>query len=134
MRISDWSSDVCSSDLRLLQHHRVTALQRAVALAEVDRATLAVGQKLHLDVARPAEVLLHVDFVVAEGGLRLRAREAVGVFHLAGVVRHLHAAPAAAGRSLDQHRIADGVCRAARRLRSEEDTSELQSLMRIPYA
>src|SRR3546814_3661127 len=59
---------------RLLQHLLVTALQRAVALAAVDRATLAVGQKLPLVVARPADALLHVDFVVAEGSLRLRAR------------------------------------------------------------
>src|SRR3546814_6993641 len=109
MRISGWSSDVCSSELDglalggvqrrregFLQQLLVTPLQRAVALAEVDGTALAVGPQLHLDVTRPPEVLFHVDFVVAEGRLGFRAREAVG--------------------------------------RSEEHTSELQSLMRISYA
>ena len=52
----------------------VAALQRAVALAEMDGAALAVAEHLDLDVARPLEIFLEIDRVVAEGGLRLGAR------------------------------------------------------------
>ena len=57
---------------RFLDDLLVAALHRAVALAEVDRVALAVGEHLDLDVARVLEELLHVDQVVAERGLRLR--------------------------------------------------------------
>src|SRR3546814_7893482 len=124
MRISDWSSDVCSSDLHLdeeefavfpqeldrpgaaivhpghrvgadaahsrallgrddggggfLEHFLVPPLERAVALAQMDGIAVAVAEDLEFDVARVAEIFLHI--------------------------------------------------------RSEEHTSELQSLMRISYA
>jgi hypothetical protein len=49
----------------------VPALQRAVALAEMDGVALAVAENLDLDVARLLQVLLDVDGIVAEGGLGL---------------------------------------------------------------
>ena len=49
----------------------VRTLQRAVALAEMDRAALAVADQLHLDMARPVEKAFEIDRVVAEGGSRL---------------------------------------------------------------
>lgn len=52
----------------LLEDLLVTALQRAVALAEVDHIAVAVGDDLKLDVARLLEVALHIDGAVAEGG------------------------------------------------------------------
>src|SRR5688572_18942131 len=55
---------------RFLDDLLMPALHRAVALAEVHRAPLAVRQHLDLDVARVLEELLHVDHVVAERGLR----------------------------------------------------------------
>ena len=91
----------------LLQHLLVAALQRAVALAQVADVAEAVGDHLQLDVPRRLEVALHVDRVVAERGLGLGAG---GGDRLGEVVRglgDLHAAPAAAGRGLDQHREAD---------------------------
>ena len=57
----------------LLPDLLVAALQRAVALAEMDGVALAVAEDLHLDVARLLEVLLDVDGVVAEGGPGLGA-------------------------------------------------------------
>ena len=51
----------------------VAALQRAVALAEMDGVALAVAQHLDLDVARLLEIFFEVDRVVAEGGARLGA-------------------------------------------------------------
>ena len=81
----------------------MAALQRAVALAQMDGVALAVAEHLDLDVARLLQVLLHVDAVVAEGGLRLSARRRQRHAEIAGRVRDLHAAPAAAGGGLDQH-------------------------------
>src|SRR3546814_1760931 len=100
MRISDWSSDVCSSDLE------------AVALAEVLVDDEAVGQaqarrQAHAARARGRAFLAERDHVVAED------------------------AGAGAGAA-DVH--AARVALADQLGRSEEHTSELQSLMRISYA
>src|SRR3546814_9411643 len=91
MRISDWSSDVCSSDL----HPRLAA-----DAGGVDQAVLAA-------------VAFEVD----------RDRVARG----AGDFRGDH--PLLAKDAVDQGRLAH-----VRAARSEEHTSELQSLMRISYA
>src|SRR3546814_8176203 len=95
MRISDWSSDVCSSDLHAGQLRlRVVAGEVVVASARADRTDLRPG------VQR-------------------------GLVDHAGVV-----VQAARDRQVDP------VARLghAHGLRSEEHTSELQSLMRISYA
>ena len=60
--------------MRLLPDLLVAALQRAVALAEMDGLAGAVAEHLDLDVARLLEIFLDVDGVVAEGGLGLGAR------------------------------------------------------------
>src|SRR3546814_3296544 len=94
MRISDWSSDVCSSDLRL-------------AAGSARRQGRPV-HRLHLDLeARLAQRL---------GGDQREGR----------VHRDV-------GRLHDHHRGAV-VAGGFERHRSEEHTSELQSLMRISYA
>ncbi len=59
---------------RLLDHLLVAALHRALALAQVTAWCRAVAEHLDLDVARPYDVLLDVDRVVAERVLRLAAR------------------------------------------------------------
>jgi hypothetical protein len=51
---------------RFLPDLLVPALQRAVALAEMDRVVAAVAEHVHLDVPRPAEILLHIERIVAE--------------------------------------------------------------------
>ena len=90
-----------------LEYLLVAALERAIALAEMDRVALAVAKNLELDVARVAEIFLHVDGGIAERRLRLGA----GLLHLRLelVLRldDLHASPAATGGCLDEHRIAD---------------------------
>ena len=58
-------------------------------------------------MARLCQVLLDVDRVVAEGGHRLRPRGGERMREVFLRARDLHAAPAAPGRGLDQHRIAD---------------------------
>ena len=68
-----------------------------------------VGQHLDLDVAGMLDVLFQVDVGVAEGGLGLGLGLLNGGLQGQVVQRHAHAAPAAAGRRLDQHREADLV-------------------------
>src|SRR3546814_1991738 len=98
MRISDWSSDVCSSDLHVLV--------RVIAPVQAEQARRTVRGAAH-GVDR-GEVLLQQ--LVADDALELRA---VPVRHVArDVLQFLR----------------------AHVLRSEEHTSELQSLMRISYA
>src|SRR3546814_4738762 len=107
MRISDWSSDVCSSDL----------------LDRVQRRTLAdvVRDYPQVEPALVRQVLADAadeDRVVARGVRDRRRIAAVG-----GLVDHLHAR-----RGLKQ------FARPRRGERSEEHTSELQSLIRLSYA
>src|SRR3546814_6452491 len=100
MRISDWSSDVCSSDLR--GPPRQGGAQARSDPGRVDRPCPFGGSRCQAELAHaPADV----------------RRAAV----VAGRRRRLLAA---------ERRI--GVDRQC--LRSEEHTSELQSLMRISYA
>src|SRR3546814_9449492 len=108
MRISDWSSDVFSSDLRhrdrLAGGAHFEAALEAVRRAERDRAHDAVAELL-LDFQRQFGA---VDLEgVVNGGNR--------------VTREFHVDDGAD----DLHNLAS---------RSEEHTSELQSLMRISYA
>ena len=87
----------------------MTALQRAIAFAEMDRVAISVGENLDLDVARRGNKFLDQHPAGAEGRLAFadgafeRGREIGVLFH------EPHAPPAAAGRGLDQHRIADFV-------------------------
>src|SRR3546814_1431929 len=105
MRISDWSSDVCSSDLQILRDREAAAVMRG-------------------DVDPP--------------GPQRAARRAAAKGARVGIERNgcqdIEAARAPdvdvdAGGAGDGRAIA-----AALRRRSEEHTSELQSLMRISYA
>ena len=98
---------------RLLDDLLMAALQRAFALAEMDDVAVRVAQQLDLDVARPLEVALEDQPLVAERSRGPRAapgRERLGSRRARDDV---HALAAAAGARLDQHREADA--RASRR-------------------
>src|SRR3546814_6652491 len=106
MRISDWSSDVCSSDLseaRASQHFHF-------------QSDKAFFQRLHPCVGKgripPPQGIY---------GARMLADRAAGFAHIRCVRQHF------------QKQSFLLFCIAALR-RSEEHTSELQSLMRISYA
>ena len=58
---------------RLLDDLLVAALERAVALEEMQRIAVAVGEHLDLDMARPLEIFFDEQQIVAERRLRLRA-------------------------------------------------------------
>ena len=92
---------------RFFDHLLMAALQRAVALEQMDGVAVTVGEHLHFDVTRARDVLLDQHAIVAEAGGcfapagRQRCREVRCALDLA------HAFAAAAGDRLDQHRKAD---------------------------
>src|SRR3546814_3443411 len=112
MRISDWSSDVCSSDLRagVAREH---AQQSHQGVERVERAAFQFRHRR--------------DHVAAGGGDRRIA--AAGMAKQQAVERE-GPGVGIVGRRI-QARAVRGVQAPAR---SEEHTSELQSLMRISYA
>src|SRR3546814_2689452 len=97
MRISDWSSDVCSSDL-------------SVKITSFPRKREPISRPFH---ARP----------LCEMGPRFRGGDEEGDRRLDKTPATLPSTPSISPRRP-----------RCRRLRSEEHTSELQSLMRISYA
>src|SRR3546814_1935431 len=119
MRISDWSSDVCSSDLN------PPIVQRAGDRAAMDDA-LAQPPMLVRAAVKEREDL-------AFGGAEDRNVVAA---------RDLHGAATAHGDFIDpanvepfsDHAISSCGVKRAIGARSEEHTSELQSLMRHSYA
>src|SRR3546814_4464804 len=126
MRISDWSSDVCSSDLNALvpvtAGHLVARLQLALHRDE---------DLHHLQHARRQLVAaLQLLDLVLEPLLQVGLRLFPGAMHgfqvgLDLVVGH---------RELPPFALFDAVEQLVVDHRSEEHTSELQSLMRISYA
>src|SRR3546814_5602371 len=111
MRISDWSSDVCSSDLHAkAEAGDVGGHRLAVALRRVARRHMADLVAQHAG---------HLSLVLgkgeqAAGDVDVAARQREGIHH----------------RGVEN---GEGEIQV-RALRSEEHTSELQSLMRISYA
>ena len=71
-----------TGDGRFLEHLLVAALDRAVALADVDGVAVAVAEHLEFDVARVGEIFFEVDGVVAERRARLRRGLAHQAFEL----------------------------------------------------
>src|SRR3546814_6383592 len=125
MRISDWSSDVCSSDLMGSdQADDAFGLSRFEPVAGID-ATFAQPVK--------PQHAVRIDHDLDDLSIGKRRRD--GRPHR----RAQHRAPAAL--RLDIGRPAHDVASLAfasgfapEAIRSEEQTSELQSLMRISYA
>src|SRR3546814_4429960 len=116
MRISDWSSDVCSSDLLLRyggrsakQVHEQPREPRKVA----DQGHVAFGA---LFAWRGALYAQHIPEGVGYGKVIVHARYA------------LHGFAVSFGQASAVHMLEHAG------IRSEEHTSELQSLMRISYA
>src|SRR3546814_1088900 len=119
MRISDWSSDVCSSDLGLLQ---VAQRQRADSVLAVD----------HLALLGHAQAA--IDRTARRGHHRARGLATAAADRAAAAVEE-HDAHARRPCQRGQLHLGE-LQRPARghQARSEEHTSELQSLMRISYA
>src|SRR3546814_4230889 len=112
MRISDWSSDVCSSDL--CEHRRQVLADLACLRFELAR----IGFDLGLDLVA----------VAGEDAAQCLARGAQAE------VRALHPDVGAGRGHGDDPGPVFEQQRALCFIRSEEHTSELQSLMRLSYA
>src|SRR3546814_1028453 len=130
MRISDWSSDVCSSDL-LLKYMRM--LQRDTIVDH--RVGCAYNGRVYLPTWFPTDKDYVGDFAVLEVDMPRFNRD----------IPWEYTTPAngrsycwTAGAYLDQDVWIDNFVRSAcgdgNYLRSEEHTSELHSLMPISYA
>src|SRR5262249_3846650 len=87
----------------------VAALQRAVALEEVDEVAVLVAEQLHLEVAGALDVLFEDHVGEAEGGTGLAAGLFEGLVELVGALGDAHAAAAAAHRRLDDDRVAEAL-------------------------
>src|SRR3546814_2492161 len=111
MRISDWSSDVCSSDLEIASGSAVHNLSA--------RGLVGFARKQVADLA------LHEIRI-----LPLRAAREVAWVEVVVVPRACHGNEVGGAGVLELVIAADD-CHV---FRSEEHTSELQSLMRISYA
>src|SRR3546814_1932829 len=138
MRISDWSSDVCSSDLMMGPENCGVAV--LMSGLDYERAVLAVIQigimQACLDVVLPY-VRERKQFGQPIGRFQLMQAKIADMYvalnsaraYVYAVARSCHAGKAtrfdAAGAILLASENA---------VRSEEHTSELQSLMRISYA
>src|SRR3546814_10097380 len=127
MLIIDWSSDVCSSDLRVVGRCKLGRFghrQSAVAYVQIDgRVDLRIGE-------------FHQHVVAADAKLR-RAMGDKGRDVERTDANQLHIGPVggktqSAGRFIAERGF--GLAAGCRKQRSEEHTSELQSLIRISYA
>src|SRR3546814_7635299 len=112
MRISDWSSDVCSSDLRY-----IAGCSESLWLATGEQ--IAIGRPLARARAARAR------------GPSGRSAPMVRQLVLSGFLTNKVPTWPFPRERLPPH---GGTCAAAIMPRSEEHTSELQSLMRISYA
>src|SRR3546814_9043157 len=117
MRIRDWSSDVCSSDLgRIGTTDEITA----VVVATRDGVPVRLG-----DVAQ-----VRIGQEIRTGSASENGREVVIGTALMLIGENSRTVAAAVDAELDEIRrsLPPDI------MRSEEHTSELQSLMRISYA
>src|SRR4029450_3587036 len=80
---------------------------RAVTLTERYDPPRGVGEQLDLDVARPLDIALAEDALVAEGGASLSPRGCEPVLEPRGRANAAHPAPAPSRGCLDDERIAD---------------------------
>src|SRR3546814_10095910 len=120
MRISDWSSDVCSSDLVYLGENTVIASQKAAqASASADAA--ALSEATAESAAGPTYSDTSAGLAATTNGQSFAVDNGDGT-----VTIYLNDG----GVAVAQRTIAT----TAALRRSEEHTSELQSLMRTSYA
>src|SRR3546814_1312892 len=131
MRISDWSSDVCSSDLRRL----VVQTYQCILLGGSASFRPSGGNPrrddaLDLFVHRTRSPRLSIRSRKNVPWLRLKySRGPSRPERTSGCRRY-----ARSSLPLQPDRVTQPVCSTPGAARSEEHTSELQSLMRISYA
>src|SRR3546814_1605781 len=128
MRISDWSSDVCSSDLNRQRGDFARPGVQVLQARLVDRRQMKAAAGSRLDQALAGEHMQRIPHRRHAACQQLCQHRRVEAISRPKLMRH--------DPLLD--RVIDAFGGMARvhctRCRSEEHTSELQSLMRISYA
>src|SRR3546814_7770667 len=127
MRISDWSSDVCSSDLARVDIQRI-------ALDHAQPAGVEGGQ--FVERGDTAPIALNRRHPRARGKQRARQSARPGAdFEYLGIRKVTRDRRDPAEKlAIEQEVLAERLACTQAVLRSEEQTSELQSLMRNSYA
>src|SRR3546814_5835507 len=131
MRISDWSSDVCSSDLfdafDVEERKRQKEVGRLVNIVEVQRGRRTAVRAIIVATAETA----HRDDLGRAAAEIGRDADAGRLFDDPFEIADAALLDISAAEGRDRRRNVRQARRAL--LRSEEHTSELQSLMRISY-
>src|SRR3546814_6229245 len=129
MRISDWSSDVCSSDLALISRD-VERLETLIAddLIHIHGNGKVEGKSEYLEGIRARYRFYRVD----RSGLKIRTYKSVAV--LTGPILQTFSIVGDDRKFETEGLLTQVWHRADTDWRSEEHTYELQSLMRISYA
>src|SRR3546814_6167316 len=119
MRISDWSSDVCSSDLAGRQDFHLDVRMETREIGEVRHEQMCRKERCQRHPQQSAHALVATE----HARLQLERRR----FHLGGELADLLARrrQTVARRKLFEHLHPEA--------RSEDHTSELHSLIRIQY-
>src|SRR3546814_10808264 len=130
MRISDWSSDVCSSDLdpkiaRTLEPRAPHPTRRLAAIAKLIDA--GVPTQVNISPIIPAIIDHEIEAIMA-------AAAEAGAIRASYILMRLPFEVAPLFRAWLAAHYPDRADKVMHMVRSEEHTSELQSLMRISYA
>src|SRR3546814_5027029 len=126
LRISDWISDVCSSDLRVAAHHSELLLSKLQGTIVRPALRQPLAHVVFTTLARTLDVASLLRSAAPDDYSRERVEDAVtDVIHRAlfGIVSDVNAR-SHGYRPAPELEISDILTR------SEEHTSELQSLMR----
>src|SRR3546814_9676848 len=134
MRISDWSSDVCSSDLQDARHVEGRPQRTAQAVARDDAgAAPAVGRTKPARGALSRQVACKL--LQGSRGNQPAGRSGQTVFASSSSSQSKTSAPSSSSSETKLNTLRAYISLACSApLRSEEHTSELQSLMRTSYA
>src|SRR3546814_8255460 len=131
MRISDWSSDVCSSDLHFFQSRLIQAL-RAGSVGMLNVGATCAGAGIIVGVVTMTGLGLKFSGIVidyAGGSLLLTAIYTALVVWIIGLAVPVTASYIICAVITAPALIKLGVTDFAAHIRSEEHTSELPSLM-----
>src|SRR3546814_9296661 len=133
MRISDWSSDVCSSDLNKANYaaREERTLEQVILPTQAAAQTIADKVKGGTSLAAAAK-----SAGLAVAGLSDLSQQQYAEKSSDAVAKAVFAAPRGGIAQIAKSPLGWHVVRVSNvtTTRSEEHTSELQSLMRISYA
>src|SRR3546814_10207485 len=134
MRISDWSSDVCSSDLSAWTDYSAKLISKGGGIFERSAKSIKITpeMKQRFGIAKDSMTPSELIQCLLQAEVELLWFGGIGTYVKASAESHLDVGD----RANDALRV-DGEQLRAKVIgegRSEEHTSDLQSLMRLSYA